>query len=70
MVANSNSNSNSTLLLETISLIWILKVFARKHGLSYIFFLFSFLFFRRVSKYPLFYSFGQLSIFPILSLFE
>jgi hypothetical protein len=63
------ANPNSSLLLENISLIWNLKTFARKHGLSYSYF-FSFLFFfRRASKYPLFYLFKYLSIFSQYFLF-
>jgi high-affinity Fe2+/Pb2+ permease len=61
------ANPNSTLLLENISLIWNLKVFARKHGLSYLYIFFSFLFFSQASEYPLFYLFRHLFIFLILS---
>jgi hypothetical protein len=38
------ANSNSTLLFENKSLIWNLKVFARKHGLSYLYIYFSLFF--------------------------
>ena len=43
-------NPNSTFLLENLSLFWNLETLAREQGLSY-----SSLFFRRASKYPLFY---------------
>jgi hypothetical protein len=57
------ANPNSTMLLENIPLFWNLKN-TLQENIGYLIHHLSF--FRRASKYPLFYSLGHLSIFSIL----